>query len=186
VRWAWLAILGLAGCDKLFSLNHVDELPPDATLVCPTNYVELEGQSSRYRYIPTPQEWQKANDDCNNDREASTHLVVLQSVDEILAVRTLVTDVINFQLHVGYARNTVKAGGNAQVFYAVTGETLDYEAPEWVLWHSTEPNNVGDAETIVFIEDAKQLMDGNPLNKNRYVCECDGRPATMTSFILVN
>jgi hypothetical protein len=174
-------LFGLAGCDQLFQLQHIE---PDAALMCPTDYVELAGQKTRYRYIPTPQPWQKANDDCNNDLDGKTHLVVFGDRDEILAVRTLVTDVMYYNVHVGYARNTAAAGGDPMVFYAVTGETLDYESPQWGLWNPAEPNNFGGIETIVFIEHDKTLMDGEPTRNQQYICECDGRPATKTEFTL--
>jgi len=172
---AWIAVIGLAGCDKLFSLEHLDE-PPE----CPANYAPLAATRSVYRYVDETRLWDEAATDCNNDNPGTTHLVVLDDAAELVAVRTLVTAAPPYNVHVGYARDTVAAGGDPKVFYAVTGETLDLDAPTWDLWRQGEPDNYMGIETIVFIEDDQDMTDGEPARMQRYVCECDGRPATRT------
>lgn len=168
-----ISVLWTSGCDQLWKLEHVDP-PPDAP-ACPDSYAPLAGMTSKYRYVGTWRLWDEAAADCANDSAGTTHLVVPDDMAEIVAIRTLVTDGMTYTVHVGYARDTAAAGGDPRVFYAVTGETLDLNAPGWELWNPNEPNNQGGIETIVFIEHDKTLMDGEPFREQRYVCECDGR-----------
>jgi hypothetical protein len=191
---SWLlSLVGIcSGCDEVWSIDRVpppvdaappiDTAPIDAT-VCPGNYVTIPGQATKYRYGTPDRLWDEAAIDCNNDNPGTTHLVTFDDLDELVAVRTIVAHPIPYNLHVGYARDTVAAGGNDRVFYAVTGETLDLSSQLWDLWQQGEPNNYMMIETIVFIEHDKTLMDGEPSRSQFYVCECDGRPATRTFML---
>ena len=173
-----IALVGLGGCDKLFSLSRLD--PPIDAPACPATYTSVERAKSKYRYVAQQRLWDEAAADCRNDDATNTHLVVFDDAAEIAAMRTLVADAQIYTLHVGYARDT---DGDPRVFYAVTGETLDLMSPTWDLWQQGEPNNFNGIETIVFIEHDKSLMDGEPSRSQRYICECDGRPATRTFVI---
>lgn len=190
-RLAWLVVL-LAGCDKLFSIDHIDPTdariadtsvdtlldgPIDAPEACPTNYsiVPNTPLNSVYRLGSTPMSWDAAAADCSNDTLTRvTHLIVFDDIAELVAIRPFVPGVDPWIAYVGYARDTIQQGGDPTMFTSVTGIPL---SPTSMLWAANEPDNGGGPslpeETVVFIRNDKDLTDGPDTYQFIYICECD-------------
>ncbi|HSD90634.1 MAG TPA: hypothetical protein VLB44_24085, partial [Kofleriaceae bacterium] len=201
-RLAWLVLL-LGGCDKLFSIDHVDldkdaqtadtngdaPTPVDAPEACPQNYriVQNTPLSSVYRLGSTPMSWDAAAADCNNDTLTRvTHLIVFDDIAELVAIRPFVNAAAPWSAYVGYARDTIAQGGDPTMFTSVTGTPLSATS---MLWGTNEPDNGGGPglpeETVVFIRDDKDLTDGPDTYPFVYICECDHVPANQV-FHTVN
>lgn len=204
MRWLGLVVV-LAGCDKLFSLEHVDpaaddarvvdtrsidtlvDVSPDAVEPCPTGYGPVANAPNRYRMSTGMQTWDSAAADCSNDTVTHvTHLVVIDTAAEMAALRPFVNMPPPWMVFVGFARDTIAQGGDPTKFTSVTSIPLPYDSP---LWATGEPdNNLGPPpeETVVFFRNDKDLTDGPPsVVSLPYICECDGIPANQV-FHTVN
>ena len=193
MRWdsvVVVALVALAGCDKLFDLDAVPppsadaaiDAPPiflDAPEPCPTSYVTYAGtpSTSRYLFVGPQSLWLDAEADCESDtRTKITHLVVFDDGDEMAAVRTGIEGQLNgntFAAHVGVARDF---GSDLNQFYAVTGEALPLSGPPW---GTNEPSNLAE-ETTTRFESFADLTDQPPTAVLSHVCECDHKKAIRT------
>jgi hypothetical protein len=132
--------------------------PPDAQ-ACPGNYVAVDGQSSRYRLVTSPDDWLAAELDCENDGAAE-----LAAVDPRIAPTVWIGMV-----------DRVDEG----TLVLVTGPGVVFRP-----FRSGEPNDGG---PLGFTEDCVEL-DGNVLNdegctaNRQYVCECDGVDADPDAY----
>jgi hypothetical protein len=191
MRWC-IAIIALAGCDKLFDVEHVDleidaaiDAPPiflDAPEPCPTSYVTYAGTpaASRYLFVGAQALWLDAEADCEGDtRTKITHLVVFDDPSEMMTLRTGIEGQLGgntFAAHAGAARDF---GTDKNQFFAVTGEPLPLSGPPW---GPSEPSNI-DIETTTRFESFADLTDQPPTNMLSHVCECDHRKAIRTFTI---
>lgn len=191
MRWG-LALIALAGCDKLFDIEPVDpaladaatidavDSPVDASRFCPTTYeVFAEAPSvSMYRWVGNNVAWASAEQDCVDDSPYPiTHLVVFDRVGEMAAVRDVLDAKFGqFASHAGYARNVLD---NPFEFYAVTGELLPQTRPPWNMNEPTGTVGAGE-ETTVRFESFADLVDQPWDTVLSYLCECDQRPETKT------
>jgi len=197
VKHLAVLVVLLGGCDKLFSIDHVDldkdaqtadtsvdprlDGPVDAPEACPLDYRPVQNTplSSVYRYGTSQMSWDAAAADCANDTLTRvTHLIVFDDIAELVAIRPFVTAAAPWTAYVGYARNTISHGGDPTMFTSVTGVPL---SPTSMLWAVAEPDNGGGApmpeETVVFIRNDKNLTDGPDIYPFVYICECDHVPA---------
>jgi hypothetical protein len=191
-----VVLCALAGCDYLFNIDHVGPVPIDAPIIdgvdategCRADYETVDGAppASKYRFVNTNATWENAELDCENDGLTNiTHLAVLETPTEVIAVRNYIVEKVitqtggQFEAHVGYARDLT---GEWNRFFAVTGEEIPATAPPWKVG---EPNNgLGAQEepTVRFTRDS-DLLDGPTTLEVTYVCECDHEPVRRT-FVL--
>lgn len=141
-------------------------------LNCPSNYSTVPGLSSRYR-VRNADTFRRLYDDCKNDQNGATHLVVIESRLEGDRIRELA----NGEYWTGGVQDptaTTLRGGWANV----TGGTIDA-----TLWESDQPSD--DDETENGAEQASMwqvegLNDKGLGESYIGVCECDGRPIDNT------
>jgi hypothetical protein len=193
MRWwsiALVAFAGLAGCDKLFDVDHVgapaDDAMADAETFfdapeqCPGVYKEIPGtpDTSRYLWVGMNIEWAAAEADCEgHTRTKVTHLVVFEEIGEMLAVRAQLDMMFGqFASHAGYARNVQD---DPFQFFSVTGDALPTSGPPWNPNEPTGLVGVGE-ETTVRFESLRDLTDQPYAHPVSYLCECDHRPVTKT------
>jgi hypothetical protein len=152
----------------------VDTLVPDAPFEpatdCPGNYAAVGALTSRYRLIDSSETWPTHFNDCANDLDGKTHLVVLDNQAEINALAGF------DQFLVGHIQmpNQATAGAN---WFEVTGDPIDN-----ALWLGGQPNdNLGgenNAQNHGFIDypSGAGVQDGPASFQARGLCECDGKP----------
>jgi hypothetical protein len=188
----WLAVAWLAtGCGKELNPEFCAMYPDDdrcaaasgdaatdanvdavRALRCPASYdVTVDGQTSKYRVVDSPDDWLSAAADCADDGEAdmaNTHLVVLSTAAELAAL----DPVISGERHVGHS-DLITEG----TFIPVTDEVIDFSALETGAsppWAPDEPNGTGNC---VMLGDANTLYDRSCTDFDLgYVCECDAYP----------
>ncbi len=174
-RWV-LALASLTGCDAVFDLElpAADAALADANLdLCPPSYAPVQGGATRYRFILDKHDWVLAQADCADDSSPPiTHLVELDDLAELGAVRDAFPAPDPWEAHTGYARDTT---GDPFVFHATTGTLLPLGSP---LWAGMEPN--GGDEDATFFGHNFNLADAPWAISRFYICECDGRPVTRT------
>jgi hypothetical protein len=154
---------------------HIADAPPDA-LMCPDVYnpIPMGPTGVQYRLVPAATTWTKAADTCEKDMLGHTHLVVLDTPEERVAVEQfLVMQLGSFSLHGGYARDTTADPYTG--FFTVTGEGVPSGSPPWA---ANEPNNGagGAPEPVVWFGFQNGLVDGPLDYQIGYLCECDHRP----------
>jgi hypothetical protein len=196
MRVAWIALVAGCGFQSPVadpSMGGTAGAPPDSGFdyaTCPASYnVPLPGPT-RYRLIATGRAAWDHSDACNADLPGATHLVVLETMPELLSVSGFVTT--NAPTIAG---NSIWVGG-VQLRTALLPRDgwLGFDgAPLIDMWDSGEPNDGGGTETdhseqFVFLENARLLAD-RPGNTNLgALCECDGKPvaAIAAAAILAN
>jgi hypothetical protein len=172
VRRGACAALAIAagGCDLVF---EPADLVPAGPPTCTAAYVPVAGAPSRYRiFDEAPVTWPQAEGVCVADSPGETHLVVFDDITELLAVRAAMPSG-GWTAHVGYGRNPADF---IDSFRAVTGEPL---SPVSNLWEPGEPTGPG-AEQVTFFTNSEDVLDSPPDLMRIFVCECDGRPETVT------
>lgn len=196
MRAAW--ILFIAGC--AFQAQAVPTEGtggagpvPDAGFAfasCPATYTTVlpglpaSPEPSRYRLIATPG---KATDQiaaCNGDLQGATHLVVLESMPELIAVAALIDGMPDNAI----AHNAVWVGGVQQRSALRPDQSwLGFDDhPLTDQWASGEPNDGGGdiantelnhSEQFVVVERGKHyLTDVARDTGSGALCECDGKP----------
>lgn len=146
--------------------------------LCPGNYnlnLQLPGPV-RYRLISEGDDAWVHSDDCNDDLAGATHLVVLETMAEVLAIGTLVDTTA------GISHNSVWIGA-VQVRNSAEPRNnwLGFDgAPLIDAWATNEPNDAGggdNVEQFVRLERARNyFVDIFGSDDNGAVCECDGKP----------
>lgn len=112
-----------------------------------------------FRDVAQGKTWTNAEADCTDDVPGATHLIVLSSQAEV--------DFMKSRLGwVGLFDN------DTNVFRSVTGEPDDLRP-----FINGQPDNGGGNENCVQMK-AAGLDDDQCGSSHRYVCECDGKPAT--------
>jgi len=145
--------------------------------LCPASYnVQLPGPS-RYRLLPAGHPAWEQSDACNADLPGATHLVVLDTIPELLSVSAFVDNPVTIT-----AANAVWIGG-VQLRTAVQAGDgwLRFDgAPLTEGWNSGEPNDgtVEDhGEQFVSLERGQRYLADKPGATNSgALCECDGKP----------
>lgn len=202
MRIAWIILV--AGCGFRSQAGAVEDNAPDAAPnaapdasfahTCPENYnLSLPGfsGSSRYRLIIDGHPAWTQSDTCASDAPGATHLVVLETQNELNAVAALVN-----APPLGIAGNSVWVGGVQQRTAALPGDNwLRFDdAPLTSGWSGAEPNDkdngeVDHAEQFIKIEkDKPYLQDTAGTGNYGALCECDGKPIgpNATAAILSN
>jgi hypothetical protein len=145
--------------------------PPDAQ-ACPSSYVAVDGQASRYRLVTNTDDWLAAERDCEDDGAATgggTHLLVLDDAEELTAVDSR----INPAVWIGMS-DRVDEG----TFVLVTGPGAVFRP-----FRSGEPNDGGLLPSEDCIElNGVELNDEGCGTNRQYVCECDGVDADPEAY----
>jgi hypothetical protein len=180
MRFVWI-VIALAGCDELWSLDHVtplDVLAFDPAVDCPASYdVALPVAGSRYRLIQTPERAWVQSDLCNADAPGKTHLVVLDDSNALEAVGVhdeLVTR-HQFRWWIGAVQRRVAITPSDHWLW-ITGGSV---AGGWNV--PVEPDDADMIESdhfeqfVVFEEAYQGLIDITGHDGYNALCECDGR-----------
>lgn len=203
MRAAWISFI--AGCGFQAQIATPDgagaaAAAPDSAFdvaACPASYsTVLSGVSgpSRYRVITSGGKAADQSDACNRDLEGATHLIVLDSMPELVAVAALVDSAPDNAI----AHNAVWVGG-------VQPRTAAQPRDQWLgfddlplidQWAGGEPNDGAGgpgesdhSEQFVMVEHNKHyLTDAANSTTSGALCECDGRPvgAIATTTIASN
>jgi hypothetical protein len=189
VRW-WVAFgfaAALAGCDRLWGLFPLHELPPavDATTsdvpppqACPSEYsVTLPTSTSKYRVETSfGQEWTVAANSCEDDSIAAgsyTHLLVLTDLTEWSELLEVVGRPPDY-LWIGYHDRIT-----AEKFEWVTAEATAEYPPMMPPWEPANPDHMGPG-CVTYRpgtgQFAAELADGDCNSTRGFICECDGYP----------
>ncbi len=181
----------LAGCDVVFQLSpRVPDAALDAgfdTALCPSTYdVPLVNQQSRYRVIKIGNAMWSQSDDCDNDLPGATHLVALDDLEEIAAVRAYLEALPdNLQAWVGAVQRSNAAAPDAA--WITTG---DAALPSY--WcRPAEPNDGGSQpesgrEQFAWVEsNSPCFIDSPGQNSHGALCECDGKPIGASAAELI-
>jgi hypothetical protein len=184
MRVAWVALIAGCGFQSQPVGGDSTASSPDASFVttqCPASY-DLQfpqlASSSRYRLVINGDPAWKQSDTCAGDLMGATHLVVLETQDELNAVATLVN-----APPLGINANAVWVGGVQPLsamqprdgWLGFNGEAL------FNGWGGGEPNDKGGgedhAEQFVRIEKGKPyFQDSAGSVISGALCECDGKP----------
>jgi hypothetical protein len=147
------------------------EPPPDApvdafVLVCPSGYIDVSGQTSKYRLITLTQSWTSAEADCENDG-TGTHLAVISDNNEDNAIDALSAASSQW---IGVSDRV-----NEGTFRNVTGPSTAYFD-----WATGDPDSGAQGDCVAII--GTRWEDGNCGSLAQAVCECDGVPPDPTSY----
>lgn len=181
MRVAWILLIAGCGFQGRAPVGEGEAAPvPDAgfdATTCPASYdVALPGPS-RYRLITSGSPAWVQSDACAADLSGATHLVVLDSPDELSRVVSLVA-------------MTTTLAGNAIWIGAVQQATAAQPGAGWLWfsgdavtggWGGVEPNDRDNKENqeeqFVRIEKTKlYLQDSGGSSNSGALCECDGKP----------
>jgi hypothetical protein len=191
MRTAWIVFM--AGCGFQAQVAIPEGVggatgAPDAAFdfaACPGTYntalpgLPAQPTPSRYRLIITGGPAASQSDLCNNDMVGATHLVVLDSMEELVAVAALVDNAANNAI----THNSVWVGG-------VQSNTAKSPSDAWLgfddqplipRWATGEPNDGGGTEDhgeqfVLVLRAKPYLTDATRNTSSGALCECDGRP----------
>jgi hypothetical protein len=197
----WWALL-LAGCG--FQARAVgDNEPGGAVLMdadtdapsfnvvsdCPQNYnAELPGPT-KYRWILTGGAAGTQIDACNNDLPGRTHLIVFDSMAELMSVSMQVDKLPDNMVHQIFVGGVQQAGA---VMPTDNWIGFDDQALLPGTWAGGEPNdnNQGEAdhaEQFLMMERNKHYFsDGAKTNQSGALCECDGKAVGPLATAAIN
>jgi hypothetical protein len=143
---------------------------------CPENYdVDVPGPT-RYRLISDARAAWDHSDDCNNDLAGSTHLVVFETMQEVIAVDALI------DANGGLPGNAVWIGGVQQRGATQVNQNwLAFDDTPLINgWATNEPNDgttESGGEQYVKLERGKDyFVDVHGTDGYSALCECDGKP----------
>lgn len=185
-----MVVVCVAGCDRLFGLQHVDYVPSDSSSdaastidapddggpQCPTTYdLQLPGSTSRYRHQPMSTSWDAAEAACAADTTGGTHLIVLDDDSEraeLLA--TLAERGVMASVWIGLTDRTAEG-----VYRWVTAQEVGSPPLTSPPWGAGQPDDQNGTQDCVRIEGANggspgYFDDGECSSSFSYVCECDG------------
>jgi hypothetical protein len=190
MRATW--ILLLAGCGFQAQLAALDGTrggasAPDAAFdfaACPGTYntalpgLPAQPAPSRYRLIVNGGPAANQSDLCNDDMSGATHLVVLDSMEELVAVAALVDAAANNAI----THNSVWVGGvQSNMAKAPSDAWLGFDdQPLIPRWAQGEPNDGGGTEDhmeqfVLVLRGKPYLTDATRNTSSGALCECDGR-----------
>jgi hypothetical protein len=191
MRVAWIVLI--AGCGFQAHAPLGEEAAPvhDAgfdTASCPASYdVTLLGQSaSRYRLIAAGHPAWTQSDACAADLAGATHLVVLDSQNELDRVVALVAAATN-------PVNSIWVGAvqQATAIQPLDGWLWFDGSPVTGGWGGVEPNDrdgrENQEEQFARIEKTKPyLQDSGGTTSAGALCECDGKPIAAAAVAALN
>ena len=152
--------------DAEIDASTVDAPGPDTgPASCPSGYVTVVSESSKYRAVNATSDWLGAEQDCETD---GTHLWIPDSANEGAQMVVLVPAQ---NLWVGVTDRKVLAQ-----WLRVTGGIQTY-----LPWGNNEPSAAA-LECVVFDGNTTQLGDQGCNSGHRYVCECDGAAAVASTY----
>ena len=188
MRVAWVALIAGCGFPAQLAPNEAPTAAlPDAgfdNARCPPSYnADLPGPS-RYRLIPQGHPAWDQSDACALDLPGATHLVVLDSQDEIMRVAGLVN------------APPAPIAGSAIWIGAVQPRTAISPSDGWIWfdgqplasgWNTGEPNDGGNGEAdhreqFVKLQAGRSYFtDAAGSDNNGALCECDGKPIAQSA-----
>lgn len=182
MRVAWIALV--AGCGFQSpgpTVGGTATTPPDSGFdyaTCPASYnVPLPGPT-RYRLIPEGRAAWTHSDACNADLRGATHLVVLETMPELLSVSAFVDNVTTVT-----ADNAVWIGGvQLRTALVPSDGWLGFDAaPLIAAWAPGEPNDgtteTDHSEQFVYLQRDRRYLADKPGDTGAgALCECDGKP----------
>jgi hypothetical protein len=186
MRVAWVVVIAGCGFQAQPVADDGSSAVPDGGAAfdyarCPATYnADLPGPS-RYRLIIDGRPAWEQSDACMGDMSGATHLVVLDSQDELVKVAALVN-----APPMGIAGNAIWIG-------AVQLRSATRPGDGWIWfdgatltsgWHSGEPNDGGGprgegdhSEQFIKLQQGRTYYtDAAGSDSNGALCECDGKP----------
>jgi hypothetical protein len=193
MRVAWIILI--TGCGFRSQPGVLDDTAPaaapDASVpyTCPTSYSANLPGPSHYRLIVEGHPAWIQSDTCAGDLPGKTHLVVLETQDEISEVAALVS-----APPMGIAGNAIWVGGVQQRTAVLPGTNwLRFDGEPLTLgWGGAEPNDKGNGELdheeqFVRLEKGKAYLQDSAGNGNYgALCECDGKPLAMAATMAID
>lgn len=196
-RYIVALALALAGCDFSLRAGGIDggvvadaqggEAPIDAFVppVCPPSYSVTIG-SSKYAITPTNRMMWTQSDLCDADAPGSTHLVILETIGEAMALRAQLllqpAQPQGSRYFIGAVQDPMASGVEAG-WITFAGAPLDP-----ALWSNFGTNLVEPDDNGNLVEDGEEqiavfdltvtqgyLVDLSGRGNSGAVCECDGR-----------
>jgi len=156
--------------------------------LCPSSYnVQLPGPT-RYRLVPEGQAAWTHSDTCNADLPGATHLVVLETMHEVMAVSGFVDTTPTT-----IAGNAVWVGGVQQRTAQLPDfDWLGFDGAPLIpaVWATGEPNdgsNESDhGEQFVVLERTRRYLADMPgSTSSGALCECDGKPVAPSAVAAI-
>lgn len=190
-----LCLLGLAGCDQLFELEHVDQgsgggsdaavdspRPDGEPMNCPAEYnIRLQTTASVYRLVTDSDTWINAEADCADDMPTGqTHLMVLSTRGEWEA---LITNPPLYLFDDTYIGATAMKNGGIDFKWVTAEDTGGFVVPATLgvpPWEPDQPDSDGACGELRALSGA--LHDDTCTERSNYICECDGRPEVPSNF----
>jgi hypothetical protein len=169
--------------DPTPAAGPVADAPPmpdafDVVSQCPTSYVQLPGEKSRYRIIEAGGRFGSHSDDCTDDLLGATHLAVVDTLAELDQLEMAIDAVSNLDEEKAWLGGVQPRDQNT----AIDGWLWATGAPVLpTLWDGGEPNDEGDGEddeeNYAGIERQRDGLVDFPSDETfGAVCECDGKP----------
>jgi hypothetical protein len=184
MRVAWIALVAGCGFETPAARDVQPDAEPDAAVdapidsfadACPSSYnVALPGPT-KYRLILGGAAAWVHSDDCDDDLPGATHLVVLETMVELVSVGALL------DTFTGIANDRIWIGGVQQRPAALPADNwLGFDGmPLLSGWTTGEPNDdtVEDGgEQFVRIERSRRYFsDIEGVDPAGALCECDGK-----------
>lgn len=149
--------------------REIDAAPPiDAPPMCPVGYV------AGYRYIATTQSWRSAEDDCEDDSNGLTHLVVINDQAELDGINAAIAT----DIWVGVVRNPTSGGGGWRWRWVTGGDAT------FLPWEGGQPDNAsGEQLVVTLVNDSGRLRDIDISISRAALCECDRMPPVEADYL---
>jgi hypothetical protein len=186
-----LILVAVAGCDATWNLDHVPEPAArdshtfDADTDCPASYTLRLHPGSRYRVSEELATAWAQSDTCNADSSGLTHLVALETTDELAAAQTALGARSMYRWWVGAVQGpTAQTPIDAWIWVTGTPVTMG--------WATDEPDDLDFTETnhqeqFAFIQaDVAGMVDIYGTEMYTALCECDGVPMSAEAATIID
>lgn len=182
-RNALLAVAAVAGCDRVFEIEDVGQVGLadvrtfDATRDCPPSYEAMSPQTSRYRIVDVSQEAWVHNVACESDAPGLSHLAVIDTQGERVALLSALGTSGDYRWYVGAVQRGPAATPDAQWLW-LNGSSFD--ANLWAEFEPDDADGIEDgSEQFAMLQDGfTGMADFIGTNSQYALCECDGQPVT--------
>ncbi len=197
-----MIVVCLAGCDRLFGLQHIDPVPSDARSDgssdaastvdapadggpnCPNSYaLGLPSSMSRYRHEPSTTTWDAAESACAADLPGGTHLIVLDDDGERAELLAeLMQHGIGASVWIGLTDRRDEG-----IYRWVTAQEVGSPPLSTPPWGAGQPDDQNGTQDCVRIQGESSgspgyFDDGECSSSFQYVCECDGYTPVTGNF----